>query len=238
MAWCCETCPKSYESWRDRERHLDNRGHYPLDFTCAVCNRIYSNDERLRDHEIDECYYCSDCDRKFISYNNIKMHLHSRVHVGTNASCPFCKNNYATVTGLIHHIETGSCPRASSLNRDTVYQMVRSIDRNGTFSKNLVDWKGETAYEATAQAWNGWAYECYLCHHKFKLLQSLNQHLKSPAHQQALYHCPNRVTCGREFKTLAAVMNHLESETCTYTRFENVQNAATMFSGYLRLSYQ
>lgn len=30
--------------------------------------------------------------------------------------------------------------------------------------------------------------------------------------------------CGKEFKRLAGVMNHLESESCRFTRFENVQS--------------
>jgi len=40
--------------------------------------------------------------------------------------------------------------------------------------------------------------------------------------RQALYHCPNR-QCGKEFKALAAVINHLESETCGAMRFGTVQ---------------
>ncbi len=40
---------------------------------------------------------------------------------------------------------------------------------------------------------------------------------------QALYHCPNR-NCRLDFKTLAAIINHLESEACGATRFETVQN--------------
>ena len=37
-----------------------------------------------------------------------------------------------------------------------------------------------------------------------------------------LYHCPNN-RCASEFKTLAAIINHLESETCGAMRFETVQ---------------
>lgn len=44
--------------------------------------------------------------------------------------------------------------------------------------------------------------------------------------QQALYNCPNR-DCRKDFTTLAAVMNHLESESCGFIRFENVQRTAT-----------
>jgi hypothetical protein len=77
-------------------------------------------------------------------------------------------------------------------------------------------------YEATNQAWNGYYLECYLCHREFNTTQALNQHLKSPVHQQTVYHCPNR-GCSKEFKALAGLFNHLESESCSFMRFEKVQ---------------
>lgn len=40
--------------------------------------------------------------------------------------------------------------------------------------------------------------------------------------QQALYHCPKR-TCAKDFTTLGALINHLESETCGFVRFGAVQ---------------
>lgn len=42
--------------------------------------------------------------------------------------------------------------------------------------------------------------------------------------QQSLYHCPNS-RCEKEFKTLAAICNHLESESCKFARFQQVQSS-------------
>jgi len=110
------------------------------------------------------------------------------------------------------------------MNRDKLYEAVRRRDPNGIISKKLLTWPGSTSYEATERAWNYrvGAYECYLCHRLFRQLAHLNHHLNSPAHQEKLYHCPNS-PCKREFTTLAAVMNHLESQSCGYMRFEAVQ---------------
>ncbi|KAI1779637.1 hypothetical protein F4818DRAFT_436941 [Hypoxylon cercidicola] len=159
----------------------------------------------------------------FMNQNNIRMHLNSRTHRGQDITCPFCKTGYTSATGLAHHLEGGSCPQASFLTRDEVYRVVRSKDPSDLISKNLIGWHGSASYEATGQTWNGRAFECYFCHREFLQIHSLNQHLNSPAHQQALYHRPNRNGCGRDFKTLAAIMNHLESESCAFTRFETVQ---------------
>lgn len=130
---------------------------------------------------------------------------------------------HGTATGLVHHLDRGSCSKAP-LNRDKLYEAVRRRDPNSVISKKLLTWSGTTSYEATERTWNCFveAYECYLCHRLFGKLASLNQHLSSPIHQQKLYHCPNS-RCGREFTTLAAVINHLESESCEYMRFEAVQ---------------
>lgn len=50
-------------------------------------------------------------------------------------------------------------------------------------TKKLIGWNGNftSTYEATDMAWNGDAYECYLCHRDFNSLRGLNQHLASPA---------------------------------------------------------
>lgn len=59
----------------------------------------------------------------------------------------------------------------------------------------------------------------------------MNNHVNSPTHKEKVYHCPGRM-CGREFRALAALFNHLESETCGAVRFDTVQrNVGDMLSG-------
>lgn len=55
--------------------------------------------------------------------------------------------------------------------------------------------------------------------------------------QQSLYHCPSR-GCGRDFTTLAATINHLESESCGFMRFDDVQRGiGDMIAGGRLLGY-
>jgi len=56
-------------------------------------------------------------------------------------------------------------------------------------------------------------------------LAALNQHLKSPAHERDLYHCPKN-SCGRQYKLLSGLIQHVESETCGVMRFGVVQQQA------------
>ncbi|KAK1621674.1 hypothetical protein BDP81DRAFT_411867 [Colletotrichum phormii] len=152
----------------------------------------------------------------------------------SDIQCPFCRQTSNTATGLIHHLERGACPNAP-LDRDKLYQAVRARDPNGVISKKLLEWHASPTYPPGEQHNNPTytatdrthnyhigAYECCLCHRAFSTLNGLNQHLNSPTHQQKLYHCPNH-RCGREFTTLAAAINHLESESCGYMRFKAVQ---------------
>ena len=104
-----------------------------------------------------------------------------------------------------------------------IYKTVKTRDPGGLVTKKLLTYpEFDTQNIATAAAWNGYNYECYLCHRLYNTLQSLNQHLTSPTHSEKLYHCPNRA-CAREFVILAALFNHLESESCGFVRFEKVQ---------------
>ncbi|KAI1210071.1 uncharacterized protein F4807DRAFT_423720 [Annulohypoxylon truncatum] len=220
----CDTCFRFFHSFSAVVNHMNAKNHWQ--YKCNDCDDSFLSKEWLRDHEVEDHFYCDPCKRYFSCYNNIKMHLNSRIHRGQNMQCPFCKQRYTTATGAAHHIESGSCPSAPGLDRDLVYRIIRAKDPNHIISNKLLEWSDSTRYEATSQAWNGFAYECSLCHRQFQKLESLSQHLSSPVHQQNLYHCPKRIACGREFTSLAGLMNHLESESCGYTKFENVQKSA------------
>ncbi|KAM7196068.1 hypothetical protein V8F33_006360 [Rhypophila sp. PSN 637] len=222
----CDTCDAYFRSETARRQHMSARDHWYKPYEYALCTDRFVNKEDYKDHEIEDHHYYADYDRHFQNFNNIKMHLNSRIHRGTDIECPFCKRFFTTATGMVHHLERGSCPAARNLSREEIYRFVRQKDPQGVISKKLIGWSGDATYEVTTRFWDGDCFRCYLCGRGFGSLSSLRAHINSPTHQQALYHCPNR-RCGMEFKALASVINHLESETCGAMRFETVQRRIT-----------
>lgn len=157
----------------------------------------------------------------------------------TGVKCPFCCANYNAASGVAHHLERGRCPNAP-LDRDTLYQEVKKRDPDGLITNQFLKWEPTVHYQATELAFSSYygEYECYICHDLFPYLSSLNQHLDSPRHQRDLYHCPNR-SCLREFTTLAGLINHLESESCRFMRFQAVQNGIRgLFSSQRSVSFR
>lgn len=157
------------------------------------------------------------------------QHLNSKAHRGTNVVCPFCKPNYTSASGLLHHLERGACPGAPTLNREKMLKIVRERDPHGVITNKQIEWHKEenSTYSANSRAFNGNCWECYVCHKGFATVHGLNAHLNSPVHKQKVYHCPNlQSRCGMQFATLAAFFNHLESEKCGFMRFDNVQRQA------------
>ncbi|KAK4182043.1 hypothetical protein QBC35DRAFT_510683 [Podospora australis] len=234
----CFVCDEYFDDNWDCSEHMRDSNHLPNEYsecTFRECIEVFWDDEDAVDHEVHDHWYCGDCKRDFQDLNSIKQHRNSRAHRGQDIKCPSCKQGYTTATGLTHHLERGACPKASHLNRDQIYNFVRIKDPNGLISKKLLAWAGsDITHEATERAWNGRSWECYICHRGFNTLKSLNQHLASPTHQQTLYHCPNR-NCGSDFKSLAAIINHLESESCGAMRFEQVQTKITSIVSSNRL---
>ena len=154
---------------------------------------------------------------------NCCKHLNSSTHRGRNVVCPFCKAALTSASGLSHHLETGSCPRAGNLDHRTMFQAISQRDCSGLVTNKLLTCPSSGTQDiATGATWNGFNYECYLCHRECSTLQGLNQHLSSLAHSEKLYHCPNR-DCTGQFVRLASLFNHLESESCNFVRFEKVQ---------------
>ncbi|KAM0278704.1 hypothetical protein ACHAQH_004997 [Verticillium albo-atrum] len=214
-------------------------GHWsePVDepVECGYCSDEFDDEADLERHEIYNHFYCSPCDRHFKNANSISQHLRSGIHVGANLPCPFCQKGFAVATGVAHHLESGACPKAP-LDRDQVFRAIARYDQNGQFTKKLINYHGAVTYEASDMAYNHHvdAWECYLCHKVFRTKTSLNQHLRSPTHQQALYHCPS-LRCRKDFATVAALFNHLESEACGAMRFEEVQEQARVMMNPNRL---
>ncbi|KAH7150369.1 hypothetical protein B0J13DRAFT_287648 [Dactylonectria estremocensis] len=233
--WPCGTCGREFDAGWDggfeaRDQHCRALGHSIPHFErnyayeCSCCDGRFKTDAKRKDHEHSDHLYCAECDRDFDNWNNIQQHLNSSRHRASGIQCPFCKKTCRTATGLTHHLERGGCPNAP-LDRDRLYRAVRERDPQGIISNKFLEWYGSRTFEATEMSFNTNlnAYECYLCHRLFDALTSLNAHLSSPRHQQNLYHCPSR-SCHKEFTTLAGLINHLESESCGYIRFQAVQN--------------
>jgi hypothetical protein len=151
--------------------------------------------------------------------------MHSRTHVGSPMQCPFCKKSFTTASGVTIHLESGTC--SSGLDRHKINTMVQRMDRGNIITRPMITMPGYDNVQsiATERAWNGYSYECYLCNRGFGSLQGLNNHLKSPVHEQEFYHCPKK-SCGRTYKLLSGLIQHVESESCGLMRFIQVQQQA------------
>lgn len=159
-----------------------------------------------------------------------QKHLNSRVHRGSHVPCPFCNRTFVTASGLSAHLENGGC-KSAPLDRQAVHRMVSGRDPGQLVTRKQLEYNA--TYEATDRAWNGEGYECYLCHQEYSSLGALNRHVTG-RHAAKLYHCP-KASCGREFVSLAAMFNHLESECCGYVKFETVNKGVQRFFSSGRL---
>ncbi|KAM0330661.1 hypothetical protein ACHAQA_003612 [Verticillium albo-atrum] len=230
----CGDCGRVFTSFQARAQHMNALGHDIPDNECDTCDRYFGSREAVFQHmnafdhwrrEIFQDARCNFCGGLFGDEEEVEKHEHLRssVHCGINLPCPFCQKRFVTATGVTHHLESGGCPNAP-LDRQKIYRAIASFDRRGNFTKKLIGYHGSAQYETNDMAYNhdAGAWECYICHRRFDRQNSLDQHLNSPAHQQALYHCP-KPQCPKEFNTAAGLCNHLESETCGMMRFGEVQ---------------
>ncbi|KAE8355933.1 hypothetical protein BDV28DRAFT_17108 [Aspergillus coremiiformis] len=225
----CESCSREFRSQSAANQHMAAVGHWAPKIPCETCNLRFRTIEDADQHmKIQAHYsnYCQSCKKRFANENALRMHLNSKIHRGKNITCPFCKDNYTNASGLTHHLERGSCRNAPALNRETILRIIRERDPHGTITNRQIEWHEENTgqFSATDRAFNGSSWECYLCHRDFRTAGALNSHLNSSVHKQKVYHCPNvESKCGKQFSTLAALFNHLESESCSFMRFERVQ---------------
>ncbi|QSZ31031.1 hypothetical protein DSL72_000592 [Monilinia vaccinii-corymbosi] len=169
--------------------------------------------------------YCEPCQRMFQSAHNLKQHQRSKIHMGSSMKCPFCPTKYPTASALIIHLESGTC--RSGIDRARINAEIRRLDRNHVITTRQIEYPTFSASTniASERSWNGYYYECTLCNAEFVTLMRLNAHLRSPVHDQKMYRCPGP-RCGKDFRLLSGLVQHVESESCGVMRFENVQREA------------
>ncbi|CAI7650869.1 unnamed protein product [Penicillium glandicola] len=225
----CDTCTRQFRTQRSCEQHMNAVNHRAPVFECQTCTRTFSSQAAVNQHMHAKRHYenyCIQCERQFMNENCLRQHLNSKTHRGTDVVCPFCNARFVTASGITHHLEYGSCPEAHNWNRDTIHRMIQQLDPKGLVTNKQIEWDNETnmRYFATNRAFDGTNWVCYLCQRGFSSMAGLNAHLNSPVHKGKIYHCLNKRGCGKEFVSLGALFSHLESESCGYLRFGEVQN--------------
>ncbi|KAH9915942.1 uncharacterized protein BXZ73DRAFT_81214 [Epithele typhae] len=219
----CQRCDKHFNTLPDLYDHYDDEHSW-----CDLCIKIFKNSDGLHEHrrQSHPDLYCVSCRRMFGHPSNLQSHLRSSLHQGHEVPCPLrgCGRSFVSRSGLIVHLESGAC--ASGMDRRQLDELIGRLDRNGIITDPARMIAGPAAVEvteewATERAWNGHAYQCYVCARQYRTLPALNQHLRSPAHATAKYRCPAAYRgCDERFKTLSAFVAHVESEACGASRFK------------------
>ncbi|TQV97072.1 hypothetical protein V2A60_000283 [Cordyceps javanica] len=151
----CDTFDRYFGSQYAVNQHMTDLGHWA---------ESSDSESDMPEYECDDCTANLIIRRTFATTRSrsistatlaiaIPKHLRSKIHRTSSVRCFFCKAELGTATGLVHHLESGCCPRAP-LSRDTLYEAVRRRDPDGVISKKLLTWTGSASYKATEKTWS------------------------------------------------------------------------------------
>jgi hypothetical protein len=157
---------------------------------------------------------------------SIHQHCLSPAHnEEKNFDCLFCDRAFKTPSAVAMDVESG----CHKITRHQVTAAVHKLKIVPTISVSrrlegpILPPAVIVTYSATQLAFNGSAYECYLCHRTYATLGRLNAHLNSPAHDADEFKCPNS-KCKSEFKLISGLIQHIESGSCGLAKFKTVQS--------------
>jgi len=222
----CRKCENDFDD-EDKLWEHAGRDHH----ACQVCHEMFDSHEELQAHDRDVHFYCTDCKRSFPSESNIRHHLNSKLHHPANVQCPGhgCGRVFVSHAALVLHFESGAC--SSGMTRKQLNRLAVRTDTSNYITNPARLLPGpDGGFEAPAPvdmwateiSWNGEAYECFLCNSEFLTLPRLNQHLRSPRHDEKIYRCPQS-DCRTEFVTLSGLCQHVEGRTCGVRMFKRVR---------------
>ncbi|CAG8235824.1 unnamed protein product [Penicillium salamii] len=137
----CGECGNRYYSKFECEDHMNAYNHW---FDCETCDRVFMDQNSCNQHMQSADHfsdrYCRECKKYFQNAHNLRQHLNSRTHRGSDVKCPFCNTGFVTHSGASHHLETGSCPGAPRLNRESIARVVQRLDTAGVIAKKQIEW--------------------------------------------------------------------------------------------------
>ncbi|THU75569.1 hypothetical protein K435DRAFT_974772 [Dendrothele bispora CBS 962.96] len=207
------------------------------DAYCGSCDRHFINLPALYQHLAANPVHnwCFVCSRDFKCPQDLEQHNASRVHKPADMKCPLCSKMFKSPSDIANHIESGGSTYHSRINRHHVTAAIHRLDINppisiaGRLTGPVAAVPTMTEYFATELAFNGNAYECYLCHRQCRTLQGLNNHLNSPAHDDNQFQCPHG-KCGKQFTVISGLIRHIESESCGLAKFYTVEKYSNQFT--------
>lgn len=238
----CEDCDRLFSTFTGLDQHMQNSAVHRSDSEsdeyvsesdddddddeeplCVGCNRWFVDLASLYQHlsASSKHNWCFACSRDFATPTSLDQHSSSPVHRGLDFECPLCPKRFKTPSSIALHIESGTC---HNISRAQVTAAVHALKIVPTISISRRIECGTiriVSYHVTERAFNGTAYECYLCHRTFRTLGALNSHINSPAHDADEFKCPK---CKRKYKLVSGLMQHIESEACGIARFQAVED--------------
>ncbi|PIA98281.1 hypothetical protein CB0940_05442 [Cercospora beticola] len=167
--WECATCPREFGSWHARNQHMDavdhcvecetctdqfytqnacnqhmnDCDHWAPRYGCEACSLQFDSFNGARRHMDNNNHwrqhYCCECQRGFQNENNLQQHLRGAAHMANSITCPFCKRGHTTASGVAHHLETGACPAARNLNRETIYKIINERGHSRSHHQQAAD---------------------------------------------------------------------------------------------------
>ncbi|KAL2862243.1 C2H2-type zinc finger protein [Aspergillus lucknowensis] len=183
--------------------------HQPW-YECEVCTRTFRTQNACNQH-MDAVghwaprYECETCTKTFCSSNAANQHMNSVGHWAPKIPCETCNSKFHTQSAADQHMKAKAHYRNYCKSCDRRFQNANNLQMH----LNSKIHRGRNIY-------------CPFCKVGYTAASGLSHHLNSPVHKQRVYHCPNR-GCAKPFTALAGLFNHLESESCSFMRFDRVQ---------------
>ncbi|MCJ1250787.1 hypothetical protein MMC30_008015 [Trapelia coarctata] len=204
----CHRCKESFDSKEEQLNHM-NYEH----IRCGFCKEWLDSGLEILQHEAEYHNCCEDCQEDFNSYNDLRQHMH--VHLPRDKQCFGCTRMFESYSAMLIHLEAGNC-KTTMANLD--------FDAQECFQhkKYIVEGYKEMLRTQTRDSyrvglgWNAYSrlWECGGCNKDFSDKAAGLAHSSSPIHDPKPYKCPG---CGTLFKTLSALVQHVESDHCGAT---------------------
>ncbi|XP_053401417.1 uncharacterized protein LOC123550620 isoform X2 [Mercenaria mercenaria] len=195
----CKHCEKTFRYQQGLKRHITEQHEENAKVPCPICGKLFKSEQNVQRHSKIHVgpFTCPHCIKVFTERSEYNDHIKSE-HADLMYPCKECDAILPSKKAFVSHVKT------QHSNSDELMEGIK--DKKCTVCDKKFDKKTDLENHMVIHSAER-TQECPACHKKYKLLHTLERHIKDVHNNDVVFTCSE---CDEEFEVKTKLDLHVK----------------------------